>query len=179
MLFVCTGNLCRSPSAAQLLAARLAEMGPPEVTVESAGTLGASVSVPAELEEEGAAYGLDFSMHQSRRMDPELTGHADLIIGMERSHVREIVLADPPSFARTFTLRELVRRGGLHGPRRRDQPLAGWREQIGEGRRHVDLLGSSPLDDIPDPMGGTSRDYRAMLAELDTATRTIHLLIWP
>ena len=93
--------------------------------------------------------------------------------------MREIVLADPPSFARTFTLRELVRRGGLHGPRRRDQPLAGWLEQIGEGRRHVDLLGSSPLDDIPDPMGGTSRDYRAMLAELDTATRTIHLLIWP
>jgi len=36
VLFVCTGNLCRSPSAAWLLAQRLSEAGTPDVTVESA-----------------------------------------------------------------------------------------------------------------------------------------------
>jgi protein-tyrosine phosphatase len=179
VLFVCTGNLCRSPSAAWLLAQRLSEAGTPDVTVESAGTLGTTAGVPVELQHEGATYGLDLSAHRPRRVDAETIARADLVIGLERAHLRETVLADPPSFARTFTLREIVRRGREHGPRPEGQTLADWLGQLGEGRRHTELLGTSPLDDIRDPMGGTSEDYRTMLTELAASTRTLHSLAWP
>lgn len=179
MLFVCTGNLCRSPSAELLLAQRIAEVGPSDVTVESAGTLGTTQQVPTELQQEAAAYGLDLSAHRPRRVDPETIVRADLVLGMERAHVREIVLADPPSFAKTFTLREILRRGGERGPRGEHQTLADWLGQLGDGRRHSELLGTSPLDDVPDPMGGHPEEYRTMLMELATSTQTLHSLIWP
>src|SRR5580692_9550685 len=151
VLFVCAGNLCRSPSAELLLSQRISEVGPSDVIVESAGTLGTTQKVPAELQHEGASYGLDLSAHTPRRVDAETIVRADLVIGMERSHLREIVLADPPSFTKTFTLREIVRRGVENGPRSEGQTLADWLAQLGDGRRHAELLGTSPLDDIPDP----------------------------
>jgi protein-tyrosine phosphatase len=179
VLFVCTGNLCRSPSAAWFLAQRLHQAGPAGVAVESAGTLGTTARVPAELQHEAASYGLDLSDHQSRQVDAATIARADLVIGMERSHLREIVLADPPSFAKTFTLREIVRRGAENDPRREGQTLADWLAELSDSRRHSELLGTSPLDDIPDPMGGPSKEYRTMLTELATSTRTLHSLIWP
>ena len=179
VLFVCTGNLCRSPSAEAFMAQRLSEVGPHDVTVDSAGTFGTSMEVPSGLLREAAAYGLDLGSHVPKRVDAGAVGRADVIIGMERAHVREIVLADPPSFAKTFTLREIVRRGGEVGHRLPVQTLTEWMEQIGTERRHADLLGESPLDDIADPMGGTSTDYRRMLMEVATLTRALHSMAWP
>jgi protein-tyrosine phosphatase len=179
VLFVCTGNLCRSPSAEWFLAQRLSEFGPHDVTVESAGTLGTISKVPLELQKEGIAYGLDLGSHVPRRVDADTVARADMVVGMERSHLREIVLADPSSFAKSFTLREIVRRGREKGQRRRHQPLADWLEQLGAGRRHVELISESPVDDIPDPMGGSAQEFRTMLMELATLTRTLHSLTWP
>ena len=117
VLFVCTGNLCRSPSAEKLLARRLSDSGPPDVTVESAGTSGTVLEVPSDLRRESASFGLDLSSHVARRVDAGIVARADMVIGMERSHVREVVLADPPAFGKAFTLREVVRRGTQRGPR--------------------------------------------------------------
>jgi protein-tyrosine-phosphatase len=179
VLFVCTGNLCRSPSAEWFLAQRLSEAGQADVTVESAGTMGTTSKLPVELEQEGATYGLDLSDHVPNTIDPDSISRADIVLGMERAHLREIVLAHPHSFTKAFTLREIVRRGREHGHRRRHQAIIEWLEQLGEGRRHIDLLGASPLDDISDPMGGTSEEYRNMLMELATLTRAFHSLAWP
>ena len=97
---------------------------------------------------------------------------------MARTHVRETVLADPPSFTKSFTLREILRRGMEKGQRRPGQPLTEWMDEVGTNRRHTELIGDSPQDDIADPMGGTSAEYRTMLLELATLTRTLHSLIW-
>jgi len=86
VLFVCTGNICRSPLAAALLLRALKERGV-DVTVTSAGT-GAWDGAPAS---EGAYLvglerGLDLSGHRARLLSRELVEQADLILTMARHH---------------------------------------------------------------------------------------------
>src|SRR5207249_11290602 len=81
VLFVCTGNICRSPLAAALLERALKEHGL-DVNVTSAGT-GAWDGAPAS---EGAYLvglerGLDLSGHRARLLTRELVGQADELPG--------------------------------------------------------------------------------------------------
>jgi protein-tyrosine phosphatase len=179
VLFVCTGNLCRSPSAAWFFGRLVQLHGPDDVRVESAGIMGSTNDPPKRLLKEGAAFGLDLTGHVSSRIDLESIRRADLIIGMAREHVREIVLADVPSFAKTFTLREVVRRANDVGPRGEGESLVEWLFRLGSGRRHLDLIGDSPLDDTPDPMGGFSDDFRLMLLEVAGLTQQLYAHLWP
>jgi protein-tyrosine-phosphatase len=111
--------------------------------------------------------GLDMSTHRSRAMSRELLAPADLILAMAREHVREAVVLDPSLWPRTFTLKELVRRGEAVGPRRPTEPLADWLARAGQGRRISELTGSSPADDVTDPYGGPRSAYERLATELD------------
>ncbi len=179
VLFVCTGNLCRSPSAALLFEHELAHGGVGDVTVHSAGTSGADFGPPEALVKEGEAFGLDLGVHVPRQVDRDMIDRADLVIGMAREHVREMVLARPPRFANTFTLREIVRRGHAMGHRRAGEKLGEWLARLQEGRRHADLIGDSPEDDIEDPMGGAPGDYLRMLSEVADLIASLRRLAWP
>jgi protein-tyrosine phosphatase len=179
VLFVCTGNLCRSPSAELLLRQQLAGSGTLDVTVHSAGVAGTSMGPPEALVREGRPFGLDLGDHVPRKLERGMVAGADLVIGMSREHVREIVLANPDAFSRTFTLREIVRRGHDQGPRNRGEMLHEWLARVHDGRRHVDLVGDSRDDDIADPMGGSSEDYRRMLKDVSSLTRQLSDLVWP
>src|SRR5467141_2213122 len=86
VLFVCTGNICRSPLASSLLERALKERGL-EMDVTSAGT-GAWDGAPAS---EGAYLvglerGLDLSGHRARLLTRELVDGSDLILTMARHH---------------------------------------------------------------------------------------------
>lgn len=88
VLFVCTGNTCRSPLAEATARKLAAEKGLKAVTFASAGTGaygGAAASEGAVLV--ALERGLDLSSHQSRPLSPELVEESDLILCMSEHHV--------------------------------------------------------------------------------------------
>ncbi len=93
ILFVCLGNICRSPFAAVLATRRLADLGVGGVRCDSAGirtTQGARP--PQEAVEASAAYELSLEGHRPRLLTRELVEANDLIVVMEAGqlhHVRE------------------------------------------------------------------------------------------
>jgi protein-tyrosine phosphatase len=178
VLFVCTGNLCRSPVAAGFLSRRLVNDGRPGVDVTSAGTMQTVGPPPARLLAEGAAYGLELEHHSPRQMSPADIIGADLVLGMTRDHVRQVVLTDQTSFGRTFTLRDFVRRAEHVGPRPAAVPIDVWLSRVHQGRRHLDVVGESPGDDVADPMGGSAQGYRTMLDEVSSLTDALYTLMW-
>ena len=174
ILILCTGNICRSPMAEAFLRHRLQDLGE-EAHVHSAGLLYGGNPVPNEGLKALADMGLDTSGHRSRRMTADMVEQADLVLCMAREHLREAVLLSPRGWPRSFTLKELVRRGEEVGPREPGQPFDEWLSKVHAGRTRADLLGSSHDDDVADPIGMGQDVYRRTAAELH---ELIDRLVW-
>ncbi|MFA4841512.1 MAG: hypothetical protein WC580_07375, partial [Agrococcus sp.] len=115
ILIVCTGNICRSPLAVQLLRARLAPAFPEHdtsvVEVTSAGTVAIDghQMEPAAIREAARLGAAGAREHRARRLLPEQIERADLVIAMAREHRDAVVGPIPRARRRTFTLIELTR----------------------------------------------------------------------
>ena len=177
ILIVCTANTCRSPMAEALLDRRLTERGL-DVGVSSAGLLYDGEPATVTGVDTMAAWGLDTSGHRSRRINAEMLDHADLIVGMARYHVREAVVLRFDLYPRTFTLKELVRRGLAVGPRSEGEPFDEWLARVHHGRRPTEQLGESLADDVADPVGQAPPVYEHTAHELDHLTSQLVDLLW-
>jgi protein-tyrosine phosphatase len=177
ILFVCTANVCRSPMAAALLDVAVGDIGE-SVTVASAGLLEGGRPVTPEVIKVMTPFGADMTAHRSTRLTETSIEAADLILTMERRHGREVALLVPTAWSRTFTLKDLIRRGEEVGPRAPGQPVASWLEVVGQGRERSALTGRAAEDEVADPIGGRIGQYRSAAAELSDLVNRLVRLLW-
>jgi protein-tyrosine phosphatase len=162
-----------------LLARRLAREGVNAV-VCSAGVNALEGAPPiADVVAVMREFGVDVSGHAGRPVTAELIKGADVVIGLAREHVRETVVLEPDSYRRTFTLRELVRRGRAAGPRPAGSELVPWLESLTADRDVEAFLGSSRDDDVADPVGRPRAVVRQTAAELAGLVEETVTLVWP
>jgi protein-tyrosine phosphatase len=178
ILVLCTANVCRSPMAESMLRARLAVRGI-DAEVTSAGFLVAGRPVADEVESVLAERGLEPSKPHSASLDELDPRQFDLILCMTRAHVRELAVRVPDQLTRTFTVKELVRRGREIGPRSSDESVEAWLERARADRTPSMHLGDSPEDDVADPVGSPVKVFRATADELDALLAGVVDLVWP
>lgn len=104
IVFVCTGNVCRSPMAEYLLRAR-PDIGP-AWDVCSAG-LAATFGVPASHEAVDVMHekGIDISAHSSRPLSGELVAAATVVVIMTQDHQRMMDMFHPDAVDKVWLLK--------------------------------------------------------------------------
>lgn len=162
--------------AEAMLAHRVRELGI-DARVSSAGTAGDGRGPTPEAAAALAEHDLTMTAHVSRPLAPALLRSSDLVLGMAREHVREVALLAPEVYPRTFTLKELVRRGDEIGPRR-EAPLGAWLALARHGRTSRAHLGASPIDDVDDPIGKRPAVYERVADELAVLVDQLVALLW-
>ncbi|MDZ7343854.1 MAG: low molecular weight protein arginine phosphatase [candidate division KSB1 bacterium] len=138
ILFVCSGNSCRSPMAEGLLRLKLPSRLEDNVTIKSAGTLGIegmpASRYAAEIVQE---MGGDISRHRSQGLSTELVEEADLILAMAPEHIDYLHKNFPEYRENVFLLKRFAR--AADESRREDDP---------------------DTDEIFDPIGSDKETYR-------------------
>lgn len=142
LLFVCTGNICRSPTAERLAVAYGYRLGIPDFEASSAGTR-AVIGHP--IQEDAARVlkelGGDTVDFAARQLTLKVASQADLIITMTAVHRDAVLELAPHRLNRTFTLSEASLLASRNAETVAD--LASLRPQLEPGERA----------DIPDPIG--------------------------
>jgi protein-tyrosine-phosphatase len=173
VLFVCTGNICRSPLAEFLFRARVPPDAP--IAVSSAGTRGlAGYGIDAPSALALRELGVDAEGHVARRLRPAFVERADLVLTADTDHRATIVRRSPLAFRRVFTMREFGRLGAALPPLEpldadtlRDRVT-----EIAERRGHVDPPPPGG-DDIGDPFGAGLEPARQAARDVSSAVDAI------
>lgn len=146
LTMVCLGNICRSPTAAIVLAAKLDTAGlGPQVVVDSAGTgdwhLGDPINPQAAAVLGEAGY--DYGHHRSRQIDSGWFEDRDALLVMDHQNHHDVsALAPAPDRDRIRYFREFdpAARGQLDLPDPWSGPLSGYIEVLAIVERTTDVL---------------------------------------
>ena len=93
VIFVCYGNICRSPIAEALLQRALDErLGPGHAFIVTSAGVGATDGTPASRGTKDVlkARGIDFRSHRARYLTPAMARAAELIVCMEAQQVEQV-----------------------------------------------------------------------------------------
>ena len=105
VLFVCLGNICRSPFAAVVAQRHLNERGATDVACTSAGLQpSAAGASPPEACAASARYGVSLHDHRPRAVTRALVDSCDLIVVMEREHAEDLRKSYPDRYDRVVLL---------------------------------------------------------------------------
>ncbi len=172
ILVVCTGNLCRSPLAAELLRVRLAPTGA-DVDVRSAGTdAELNDRSPLAMIDAGLLVGADLGGHRSAMISRALLAGADLVLAATVGHCREVLALSDGAADRTFTYVEAGRLAAevADHDRAAELEFLAWRAEMGALRSPAAYWQRrTHPDDIADPYGGPTRGYEAVAWAISSA----------
>ncbi len=116
ILFVCTGNICRSPFAQGLFMNIVVSSGLKGFTADSAGLLALPGNSATYMAQRVAAeYGVDLADHEAKSVSKNLVAWSDLILIMDKSHEDGILAAFPEAAGKVLLTRYFAR----YGSRRR------------------------------------------------------------
>ncbi len=184
ILFVCRGNICRSPFAEvvtrHLLTRRLQ---PLEAERFSVGSAGVSAVVGADMDPRTRAELIRCGLHRESRtrhvaqqVDRATVAAADLVLTAEREHRALVVATHPAALRTTFCLLEFARllASAELDPFEQDAVRRA-RAAVAEAAMERGMAPPvSPEDDsVPDPMGGPEEVRARSYALIGSATRTV------
>jgi protein-tyrosine phosphatase len=90
LLFVCLGNICRSPYAARAIIRELPSSWSNLMRVDSAGFIGPNRTSPQYAAEVASEHGVDLSDHRSQLLNTRMIDSTDLIVVMEPWQRRDV-----------------------------------------------------------------------------------------
>ncbi len=159
ILFVCTANICRSPTAEYLARDRFDESA---WRFRSVGFLESGRPSSDTLIQALDERAVDVRPHRSYRIDQASLKAADLVLTMEGSHVRRATEVDPAAYAKMVPLREAdaILDDLTDGVTTIEELL----EAIGSRRDPTTYL--TDAWDVDDPYGRSLRVYRRSVGEI-------------
>jgi protein-tyrosine phosphatase len=143
VLFVCTGNICRSPTAEAIFRKFVADAGMSDAIVaDSAGTHGYHVGEPPDprAQEFAAARGYDLSALRARRVERADFQRFHWVVAMDREHLAALSRMADPAAARKLKL------------------MMSYAKELRDR-------------DVPDPYYGGPQDFERVLDMLEDAAR--------
>ena len=147
ILFVCLGNICRSPTGEAVMQHFLQQQeAEDQLRVDSAGTIGYHTGNPADSRMQAAGEKRGYSFHsRSRKITPEDLETFDIVIAMDRDNFRDIQDVHPAPVAEVKLLSDF-------------------------------LDDSWPLD-VPDPYYGGDQGFETVLDMIEAAVEPIFLYL--
>jgi protein-tyrosine-phosphatase len=177
LLFVCTGNVCRSAAAERLLTS-WNRRGQHAIEVSSAGTRARPAQpIHPGTEEALGRHGVRAGGFRSRRLSERDVDRADLVLTMTALHREEVVTVNPRGLRKVFTLKEAALLCAAIPAGRLDVATAGRRgplftDVLGEARSTAGRLLRVDYD-IADPINGSAQLHVEVIDEISAALTAV------